>query len=93
MLVVFAVTIRCGRQAPCACQACLGSINQGIADIGLALLVTEVALPGTLGQVHHPRTVRHNIPNQESAQNPWGMSMTGGSVARARQRLKERTGL
>ena len=42
---------------------------------------------------HHPRTVRHNVPGQESDSNPWGVGIPGAVSARARQRLKERTGL
>uniref|UniRef100_A0A7S3VHH8 WW domain-containing protein n=2 Tax=Dunaliella tertiolecta TaxID=3047 RepID=A0A7S3VHH8_DUNTE len=43
-------------------------------------------------QAIHPRTVRHNFHGQESASNPWGVSSNPIS-SRARERLRERTGL
>ncbi|KAF5840730.1 hypothetical protein DUNSADRAFT_15826 [Dunaliella salina] len=48
--------------------------------------------PTHVFQAIHPRTVRHNYPGHESASNPWGVSMPPIS-SRARERLRERTGL
>lgn len=53
----------------------------------------ELHIPG-----HHfvhvpPKERLHNLRNAETANNPWGMPLSGSSAARARERLKERTGL
>jgi hypothetical protein len=44
---------------------------------------------------HGPQMSRHgaSASRQATANNPWGNAFTGGSVGRARERLKERTGM
>ncbi|PNW79881.1 hypothetical protein CHLRE_08g370350v5 [Chlamydomonas reinhardtii] len=44
-------------------------------------------------RTHHPKAAQHNLHSAESANNPWGVQLAGGSAARARERLKDRTGL
>ncbi|GLC43167.1 hypothetical protein PLESTB_000856000 [Pleodorina starrii] len=42
---------------------------------------------------HHPKASQHNLHSNVSDTNPWGVLVAGGSAARARERLKQRTGL
>ncbi|EFJ40841.1 hypothetical protein VOLCADRAFT_119836 [Volvox carteri f. nagariensis] len=42
---------------------------------------------------HHPKASQHNLRSNVSDSNPWGVLVAGGSAARARERLKQRTGL
>ncbi|GIL90687.1 hypothetical protein Vretimale_15773 [Volvox reticuliferus] len=42
---------------------------------------------------HHPKASQHNLHSNVSDSNPWGVLVAGGSAARARERLKHRTGL
>jgi hypothetical protein len=41
----------------------------------------------------HPKASLHGIRSAASATNPWGVQLNGASAARARERLKGRTGL
>ncbi|KAG2484705.1 hypothetical protein HYH03_016533 [Edaphochlamys debaryana] len=44
-------------------------------------------------RTHHPHASQHGLNANETASNPWGVLISGGSAARARERLKQRTGL
>ncbi|KXZ52770.1 hypothetical protein GPECTOR_8g16 [Gonium pectorale] len=44
-------------------------------------------------QTHHPKASQHNLRSNVSDTNPWGVVLNGASAARARERLKQRTGL
>jgi hypothetical protein len=46
-------------------------------------------------EAHGPQMTRHGAwaAANASSSNPWGNAMTGGSVGRARERLRDRTGL
>lgn len=79
------------------CQDCYGTLAKEATaaadgDVGAGVCKHP---RGHVFEGHPPRERLHNLGPQagQSARNPWGNAMSGGSVGRARDRLKERTGL
>ncbi|GFR44009.1 hypothetical protein Agub_g5155 [Astrephomene gubernaculifera] len=76
------------------CERCSGfNLCEGCWDKYLAGSLSPPHPRDHPFQTHHPKVNPHNIYSHTSATNPWGVVLAGGSAARARERLKERTGL